>query len=208
MKPFILILALSITFSIEAQTPGQYIDYGLVRVQGNLALGKPLRTAGTNMYWVADLDVYCRDNISISSGAFYSFGSFGGPKLFKENHCAYLGATYHFKTDGHFDPFIGILPGFSVARLNKNSIVFSDTAKPQSSYPLSFNPLFMVSAGVTYYANRFFNVFIHAKYQTGKHFSDVAPVSLEELKISFGLGYMIWARKKYFHFRKPNDTSQ
>jgi hypothetical protein len=53
-----------------------------------------------------------------------------------------------------------------------------------------------------------FNVFINVKYQTGKHFSDIAPQSLDEVKISFGLGYMLWARKHWVRFRKPNDNSQ
>lgn len=202
------ILFLLINTAVPAQTPSRYIDYGLVRVQGNIALGQNLKTEGTNIYWVGDLDWFCRDNISISSGFYYFIDSYEGKKLFKMNHCGYLGASYHFKTHGHFDPFIGLLPGYSIAQLNQNSIAFSDTFKPRSSYPVSFNPLFMVNAGVTYYANRFFNVFIHVKYQTGKHFSDVAPVSLDELKVSFGLGYMIWVRKKYVRFRKPNDTSQ
>jgi hypothetical protein len=208
MRRFLLVAAFTVSLShIKGQGSGRYVDHGLIRVQGNLALGQPLKTTGTNMYWTGDLDYYCRDNISISSGLFYFFGSFGGTKLFKENHCGYLGASYHFKTKGHFDPFIGILPGYSIAQMNANSVVFNDSTKPRSSFPLSFNPLILFNAGFTYYANRFFNVFIHVKYQVGKHFSDISPVSLDELKVSFGLGYMIWVRKKYVKFRKPQDVS-
>ena len=184
------------------------MDYGLIRVQGNIALGKPLATGGTNMYWVGDLDCHLRDNISISSGFYYFLGSYNNDKIFSQNHMVFLGASYHFKTNNHFDPYFGILPAIAVSQLNSNSVAFSDSTKPVSTYPWTANPLFAVQAGVVYYANRFFNVFVNVKYQTGKHYSDIAPVSMDEVKISFGLGYMIWARKHWVRFRKPNDTSQ
>jgi len=160
------------------------------------------------MYWVGDLDIYCRENVSITSGFYYFLGSYGGDKRFAQNHMAYLGASYHFKTNNHLDPYFGILPGYTVSQLNSSSTYFSDTTKPVSSYPWSFNPVFAVQAGMVYYANRFFNVFVNVKYQTGKHFSDIAAQPLDEVKISFGLGYMIWARKHWVRFRKPNDVSQ
>ena len=189
-------------------TPNRYIDYGLIRVQGNVALGKPLTTGGTNIYIVGDLDIYLRDNISISSGYYYFLGSYNNEKLFNADHMVFFGASYHFKTNNHIDPYFGILPAISVNQLNSGSVAFNDNTKPVSSYPWSVNPLFAVQAGMVYYANRFFNVFINVKYQTGKAYSDIAPVKLDEVKISFGLGYMIWARKHWVRFRKPNDKSQ
>jgi hypothetical protein len=194
--------------SISQIAPTRYVDYGLLRIQGNLAMGFPSSNKGTNMYWVGDLDYYLRDNISISSGFYYFFGSFNNDKLLKHNHSAYLGASYHFKTKGHFDPFIGFLPGYSINQANAGSVRYDDSLSARTSFPVAVNPLFSVTGGFNYYANRFFNVFVKAQYQVGKHYSDVAPISLNELKLSFGLGYMLWARKKYFRFRKPNDVSQ
>ena len=55
---------------------------------------------------------------------------------------------------------------------------------------------------MNFFANKYFNVFVNVKYQRGKHFSDVSAQSLEELKITLGLGYMLWARKGYCKFRK------
>ena len=56
---------------------------------------------------------------------------------------------------------------------------------------------------MNFFANKYFNVFVNVKYQRGKHFSDVSAQSLEELKITLGLGYMLWGRKGYCKFRKP-----
>ena len=215
MKKIILIAVLNLVLlnmyaqdTAKAKKSNRYVDYGLIRVQGNVALGKPLSFSGTNIYWVGDMDIYCRDNVSISTGFYYFFGSFGGDQRFSQNHMAYLGASYHFKTNNHLDPYIGILPGYTVSQLNRSSSYFNDSTRDLSSYPWSFNPVIAVQAGMVYYANRFFNVFVNVKYQTGKHFSDIAPQPLDELKISFGLGYMLWARKHWVRFRKPNDTSQ
>jgi hypothetical protein len=41
------------------------------------------------------------------------------------------------------------------------------------------------------------------KYQRGKHFSDISAQSLEELKLTLGLGYMLWARKGSCRFSRP-----
>ena len=69
-----------------------------------ISLGIPSRTnGGTNMYWVGDLNYYLKGNVSISTGFYYFLGSFNGDKIYKENHSAYLGACYHFKTNNHLE---------------------------------------------------------------------------------------------------------
>lgn len=101
----------------------QIVDYGLIRIQGNVALGKPLAFNGTNIYWVGDLDIYSRDNIPISTGIYYFAGSFGGDQRFNANHMAFLGASYHFKTNNHVDPYFGILPDMLFVSLTVHFLI-------------------------------------------------------------------------------------
>jgi hypothetical protein len=186
----------------KADFSNRYVDNGLLRFQGNLAFGKPLTRTATNMYFAGDVDYYLKGNVSVNGGIFYFVNEYGGQDVFKQNHSLFAGFSYHFPTNNHLDPYVGIQPGVSLSRLNSESLLFIDVVA-MSSFEASINPLFSVNAGMNFFANKYFNVFVNVKYQRGKHFSDVSAQSLEELKITLGLGYMLWGRKGYCKFRKP-----
>ena len=109
--------------------------------------------------------------------------------------------------NSHFDPYVGVFPGYAVGQLNEKVVALSGL-EPQSSNPVVLSPLISFAGGFNYYANRFFSLFINAQYVIGTHLSDVAPVSLNELKVSLGLGYHIWATKKHIGFRKPGHQKR
>lgn len=208
MKKIAIILLCLPPFASAQDLNKQYVDKGLLRVQGNIALGMPTyASAGTNMYLVGDLEYYVEKNVSIKGSINYYLGSFGGNNTLKMNHSGFLGSNFHFKTNGHFDPYVGVFPGFSIGQLNEKVVALSGL-EPQSSNPVVVSPLISFAGGFNYYANRFFNLFINAQYVIGTHLSDVDPVSLNELKVSFGLGYHIWATKSHFGFRKPGHQKQ
>ena len=208
MKTAVIILICFPLFGNAQNLSKQYIDKGLLRAQGNIALGIPANTvAGTNMYLTGDLEYYVENNVSIKGTIHYYLGSFGGESEFKMNHSGFLGSNFHFRTNTHFDPYVGIFPGYAIGQLN-TKVIAQSGLEPQSSNPVVFTPLISFSGGFNYYANRFFNLFINAQYVVGTHLSDVDPVSLNELKVSFGLGYHIWATKKHFGFKKPGQKNR
>ena len=201
MKSALILLFCMVSFCSNAQFEKRYADYGLLRFQGNLAFGTPLTRSATNMYFAGDVDYYLKGNVSVNGGIFYFVNEYGGQDVFKQNHSLFAGFSYHFPTSNHLDPYIGIQPGVSLSQLNSESLLFIDVVA-MSSFEASINPLFSVNAGMNFFANKYFNVFVNVKYQRGKHFSDIPAQSIEELKITLGLGYMLWARKGYCNFRK------
>jgi len=187
----------------DADFSSRYVDDGLLRLQGNLAFGAPLTRNGTNMYFAGDIDYYVKGNVSVNGGLFYFVGEYGGQDVFKQNSSLFAGLSYHFPTNNHLDPYVGIQPGVALSQLNSESTLFAEKAD-LSSFRATVNPLFSINAGMNFFANRYFNVFVNVKYQRGKHFSDVSAQSLEELKLTLGLGYMIWTKGKKITFRKPD----
>lgn len=201
---YLIIFILSLPLLVSAQElHEQYVDKGLLRAQGNIAFGTPTNiNGGTNMYLVGDLEYYVEKNVSIKGSVNYYLGNFDANTVFDMNHSGFFGSNFHFRTNGHFDPYIGLSPGYAIVQLHKQTLLQS-SLEPQSAYPVVFSPLISFSGGFNYYANKFFNLFINAQYVMGTHLSDVDPVSLNELKVSFGLGYHIWATKGHLGFRKP-----
>jgi len=203
LRKLIFILCLPVMANAQ-ELDKRYVDKGILRTQGNIALGSPVGSGGTNIYLGGELEYYVDPDVSIRGEIFYFLGDFGTNTTFNHNHSGFLGALYHIKTNGHFDPYLGIAPGYAISQLKKQDLIFIAPYEGQiSTYPVTVNPLLSFDAGFNYYANRFFNLFIHVKYVMGKHYSDIEPVSLNEVKMTFGLGYHIWATKKHVGFRKP-----
>ena len=195
MRSLTILFALLPFFACSQDESGQYIDKGLLRAQGNIAMGIPLGIGVNSLYIAGDLEYYTSKNISIKSGSFYLLGyvnKLGYENRLDQNHSIFLGALYHFKTKNNLDPHVGIQPGFAISKLDDVSGV-------------TVNPIFSVGAGFNYFGNRYFNLFTNVQYVVGKHYSDRAAVSLNELKISFGLGWHLWARKGYCKFDKPTE---
>jgi hypothetical protein len=61
----------------------------------------------------------------------------------------------------------------------------------------SVNPLISTAFGFNFYFQRWFHLFGEVRYISGKHLSDATtPLSLNELRFSFGLGWNINLIKK------------
>lgn len=201
MKLWILALVyfhLALIHSLVAQEDNRFVNKGLLRAQGNVSSGVMLKSPGTNIYIHGDLEYYFEPTISIRSESYYFLGTFNATPTFAMNHSNFSGVLLHFTTRGKFDPYIGVQPGIALTQLERPVYHGTDSlwSPYASSYPVSYSPLFSACAGFNYYAYKFFNLFVHAKYVSGKHLSDISPESLNELKITFGLGWNIWLRKK------------
>ncbi len=187
----------------------QFINKGLLRAQGNISSGVMFKSPGTNIYLHGDLEYYLEPGISIRSESYYFLSTFNGEPAFSKNHSNFAGVMYHFKTNGKLDPYVGIQPGIALTQLSKPVLLSADTASwspyTVSSYPVNFSPLFSASAGFNFYAYKFFNLFVHLKYVTGKHLSDIQPESLNEIKLTFGLGWNIWLIKNKLKVSENNN---
>lgn len=199
----LIILPLSV---FPQETSEQYIDKGLLRAQGNIAMGSFLKSPSSSTYYISgDLEYYTSRSISVKgSSNFFLGGSQNDYLIFTKNHSILVGALYHFKTKGNFDPFIGLEPGFNLSQLEVNKDIRTlDAIVTASTFPATVNPIFVTSAGFNYYANKYFSLFANVRLVQGKHFSDITAVSLNEVKFSFGLGWHLWVRKGYCNFAKP-----
>ncbi len=190
-------------FAYGQEVDGRFIDRGLLRMQGNLSFGKSLTSPTTNMYLTGDLDYFIDPKISVRGAANYFIGSFGRQELFDQKHTGFVGASYHIGTSGNIDPYVGLMPGFAFSKLTPEGAGVHHEGEVEAVLPWTFNPLLSAHVGVNYYASKYFNFFVHLQYVTGSHFSNAPVVAMDELAVSFGLGYMLWARDGRLSFRKP-----
>lgn len=169
----------------------RFIHKGLIRAMATITPATLFEPATKNIYIHGALEGYIDPSLSIRGDGFYFLNTLGTNKPFKFNHSLFAGPSYHFKTNNHFDPYFSIQPGISITQLGtpeilKNGIesfmVYDPTTKA--------NPLFSEVIGFNYYANKWFHLFMEARYVSGKHMSTYSNTqSLNELRLSFGLGF-------------------
>jgi hypothetical protein len=197
-QQLLLLVLLHISFFSFSQTDSsRFVDKGLLRAQGGFGSGTFISGGdGINTYLHGDLEYYLSPNVSVRSESYYFLSTYQGTEIFSKNHSNFAGIMYHFNTKGHLNPYIGFQPGITYSQLKKPDIMTFAPEEVNSTYLATFNPLMGFSAGINYYAPRFFHLFMHLKYVTGKHLSDRPAVSLNELKVTFGLGWNLWIPKE------------
>ncbi|TND08742.1 MAG: hypothetical protein FD123_1958 [Bacteroidetes bacterium] len=191
MKNILIILFSLVLFSeAKSQT---FMERGLLRAEGWFAPGVMLNQKATNFYIHGDLEYYIDRHISIRGDGFFFIGSSSDQKPFEFHHSWFSGAAWHFgKTStessgmaDHFDPYIGFAPGLSITKSVQGVQIL-----PGEFQSTKFNPLFSPYLGFNFYAQKIFHLFVEARYVGGTHFPDyAAPVSLSEIRFSFGLGW-------------------
>ena len=166
-----------------------FIRKGLLRATSTISMG-----GITKISLHGNLEYYIADNVSIRGDSYYSL------KMFKpmwqldfrpylaSNHQTLAGFSYHFPTKNHFDPYLGFQPGVAISQsITEGGIYSNQTANPIISPLIGFN----------FYFENWFHLFAETRYVIGNHLSDLyEPVSLNELKISFGLGFNLNLLKK------------
>ena len=185
VRSIILIFVSVVPFFANArQDSSRYIHKGLLRAQATISPGFMLKEGITNIYIHGDLEYYVEDNISVRGDSYYYLNTIEDKKPFIVNNSSFLGAVYHFPTASSLDPYIGIQPGIAYSQANTQLLIDDNRA--------TTNPLISSVVGVNYYAPRIFHLFVSVRYVSGKHLSDApSPLSLNEVKLSFGLGWNI-----------------
>ncbi|MBI3500718.1 MAG: hypothetical protein HY063_02900 [Bacteroidetes bacterium] len=202
MKKIILLAAiLSVvegSFCFSQQESEQYIRKGLIRSMATISPGILLKENASTISLHGNLEYYVADNISLRGDSYYFLKAKdnNGNNPFDFNHSTFAGASFHFKTKNHFDPYFAFEPGVSIARINYTySWGFEQYEWRQSN--IHVNPLISSAIGFNFYFQKFFHLFMEGRYVYGKDLSNVTiPLSLSELRFSFGLGWNLNLIKK------------
>ncbi len=81
----------------------------------------------------------------------------------------------HF-LDGRLDPWVGFQPGLALTRAVDG--------------PARVSPVASVAVGSNFLVSSLFHFFVEGRQMLGRHLTDeVATVSLNEARLSFGLGF-------------------
>ncbi len=187
MVKHILTSALLIPTILFSQTnkKERVIDKGLMRAQAIISFGNLIDLNQSSMFIHGNLEYHVSKIVTARSDVYYYLQSDDENSL-KMNHQLFEGASLHIKTKSNFDPYIGFQPGIS---LSESKIpVISDQEVVEGFSSTAINPLISGVVGFNFYASKFFHLFIDARYIYGSHLSDSPPISLNEVRISFGLG--------------------
>ena len=203
MKPIKLIIlfvcSLSVVFAQQENT--QFIHKHLVRVDASIVGGYLFKENINNVHINGSAEYYLDNKISIRGSASYLLGSTGLTKDsmgLKDFHSVYLGAVYHFNTMGHFDPYFIFQPGIAYTSSYKGipSNLASTDEQPKKYYSGTLSPLATAGLGFNYYFQRFAHLFVETRYVYGRHLSQApSPISLQELRVTFGLGFNLFIIK-------------
>lgn len=178
---------------VSAQQEDKIISLNkLLIVQATISPGYMFNKQIWNSYFHSTLE-WCFDSrISIRSDGSYFFTTQGDYKPLKANHSLLLGAFYHFpkkKSDFYF----GLQPG--AACVQQNSYTYNDSTI--SNPHLKITPIMTATIGANYFFWKYMNMFVALKIVHGTHISDYGnSISLDELRISAGLGWHIQFNKK------------
>lgn len=195
MKKFLYLLffAALLPFSLFSQEP-QFLKEGLFRTQATLSSGNMIKHPVTHIYLSGDIEYYLTEQISIKGESYYFLGSMMNNHFFKYNHSSFAGISFHFLEKKIFDPYVSFQPGAAFSRVD---LLPNSPSDSRTSYNSTVNPLLSVSLGLNYYATKYFHLFMSTQYINGKYLSNAPyPISLDELRISFGLGFNLNVKKK------------
>lgn len=186
-RKIILIIALfigNINFGFSQKDESKiYIHKGLLRTTLTFATGYMPKQKLNNLYLTGNIEYYADSKISFRGDGMYFFNSMNQDKTLKQNHSLYGGAAWHFGKK-NFDPFIGLQTGLAISQLG---MLYQNAPTSEIAY----NPLFSPNVGFNFYAQKWFHLFINARYNLGKHLSSDAIMPINELSFSFGLGFNV-----------------
>lgn len=195
---------------LAQQESHQYIHKHLVRADASFVGGYLFNEGLSNVHINGSAEYYMDNKISIRGSASYMFGSNGltaDSMGLKDFHSIYLGGAYHFTTNGHFDPYVIVQPGLAYTSSFKAEPIYflaNSDSSPKTSYEGVLSPIATAGIGFNYYFQRFAHLFVETRYVYGRHLSQApSPISLEELRITFGLGFNLFVVKD----KKKNLTS-
>ena len=203
LKKIFIISCIIFSTAVPAQQEsGQYIHKHLVRTDASIISGYMFKGNIKNVYINGNLDYYLDNKISIRGDVNWMVGSSSTSENsigLKDNHSVMLGVAYHFHTNGHLDPYFILQPGLAYTSSYqwKGDVPFPETNVYKVNYKGLVSPLGSAGLGFNYYFQRFAHLFLETRYVHGNHLSEAPkPISLQELRITFGLGFNLFIIKQ------------
>lgn len=198
LRYFTIISLLYCSMSFAQQADGQYIHKHLVRADASIVSGYMFSENISNVHVNGNLEYYMDNKVSIRGDANYLLGSNGLSNDsigLKDNVSVMLGAVFHMKTKGYFDPYFILQPGIAyTSSFRQNS---SGDPLNKKNYPGVITPLASAGLGFNYYFQRFAHLFLETRYIYGQHVSNApSPLSIQEMRITFGLGFNLFIIKE------------
>jgi hypothetical protein len=195
MVRILLLFAAIVTFESVAQEAKDFQKDGMIRATATFAVGKPFAVNTVHAYLKGELEYQLQENWSIRGDVYVLVGQMGANRIFKDYHSASAGASWHFTDRKALDPYVGLQVG----------VLWSDTHASESDLPaLPYAPqqraidaLISPHVGFNYYASNYFHLFANLRYLYGQRLAANSSNNLSELRLSFGLGFNILAKKRY-----------
>lgn len=156
---------------------------GLLNATGTISFGGMTKHEQTNIYLHGLGEYLVNDWNSLRSDIYFYLKS-GDKQMLELNHQLFVGAAFHFNSNHQFVPYVGLQPGLALTQANFVTI-------QGVTNNVEVSPLISVAMGFNYYASKWFHLFIDGRYVSGKHLSNQKKIDLDELRISFGLGFNI-----------------
>ncbi|MCB9174137.1 MAG: hypothetical protein H6589_05975 [Flavobacteriales bacterium] len=175
-----LLLAFVLPIVLFAQEKEQIVKKGLLRTTGTISFGQLTNHQQTNLYLTGNTEYFTNEHITARGDIYYYLKS-GDKQMLNQNHQLFAGASYHINSTSKFVPYIGIQPGIAITQSNEVSIDMKNN--------VTVTPLISSVTGFNYFASKWFHLFIDGRYVAGKHTSNHTPISLNEFRLSFGLGF-------------------
>lgn len=176
----ILLLVFVLPIVLFAQEKEQIVKKGLLRTTGTISFGQLTNHQQTNLYLTGNTEYFTNEHITARGDIYYYLKS-GNKQMLNQNHQLFAGASYHINSTSKFVPYIGIQPGIAITQSNEVSIDMKNN--------VTVTPLISSVTGFNYFASKWFHLFIDGRYVAGKHTSNHTPISLNEFRLSFGLGF-------------------
>lgn len=192
----ILSIALALlSFKAAAQESKDFQKDGMLRATATFSVGKPFAVNTLHAYLKGELEYQLQENWSIRGDVYVLVGQMGSNRIFKDYHSASAGVAWHFTRRKALDPYIGLQVGalWSEAIVGASSTVILPYEPKQRSIDALISPIL----GFNYYASNYFHLFATMRYLYGQRLSAYSSNNLSELRISFGLGFNILAKKRY-----------
>lgn len=207
VKKFLIPVLLLIACNLVAQdsTNHTFRYQSILKGDATISPGYLLNSPQTNIYINGTLEYFTQDRVSLRGEGFLFVGSQNKPALMKENSSLLYGAAYHFHKN-RLDFFVGMEVGASAAK--PNDVLIDTTGSSgyvtiSKSYTQTFDykilPVISPVAGITFYPSNYFNFFLNMHYIHATYYGYAMGknLSLNELRISAGLGFLIHVRKPH-----------
>ncbi|MBA3971458.1 MAG: hypothetical protein H0X46_04830 [Bacteroidetes bacterium] len=198
LTKLVILFCCFLSASYAQNDSAQFIRKGLVRADASIVGGYMFLDNISNVHINGSAEYYFDNLVSVRGSASTLLGSSGltaDSMGLKDFHSIYIGPVFHIQTKNHFDPYLVIQPGLSYTS-SYQQIKQTVNGLNRVEYAAVVSPIASVGVGFNYYFQRYVHLFGETRYVYGRHLSEApSPISLQELRITFGLGFNIFTQK-------------